>query len=74
MAVRDIIILPDKRLRLVSEPVKSVDAELRALVEFLEPLPDTVTDIMLDLPPALEDKIRAAQEQIQQILERVRSA
>ena len=33
MALRDIIILPDKRLRLVSEPVKAVDAELRALVE-----------------------------------------
>ena len=48
--------------------------ELRVLLESLEPLPDMVTDIMLDLPPALEDKIRAAQEQIQQILERVRSA
>ena len=33
MALRDIIILPDKRLRLVSEPVKAVDAEVRALVE-----------------------------------------
>jgi len=33
MALRDIIILPDKRLRLVSEPVKTVDAELRALVD-----------------------------------------
>jgi peptide deformylase len=32
MALRDIIILPDKRLRLVSEPVKTVDAEVRALV------------------------------------------
>src|SRR5213075_1787739 len=33
MALRDIIILPDKRLRLVSEPVKTVDVELRALVD-----------------------------------------
>lgn len=33
MALRDIIILPDRRLRLVSEPVKAVDAEIRKLVE-----------------------------------------
>jgi peptide deformylase len=33
MALRDIIILPDKRLRAKSEPVKAVDAEVRALVE-----------------------------------------
>jgi peptide deformylase len=33
MAIRDILILPDKRLRLKSEPVKAVDAALRALVE-----------------------------------------
>jgi peptide deformylase len=33
MALRDIIILPDKRLRLVSEPVKSVDSHIRRLVE-----------------------------------------
>ena len=33
MALRDIIILPDKRLRQESEPVKAVDAEVRALVE-----------------------------------------
>jgi len=33
MAVRDIITLPDKRLRLVSEPVKHVDAGIRKLVE-----------------------------------------
>ncbi|HML07752.1 MAG TPA: peptide deformylase [Xanthobacteraceae bacterium] len=33
MALRDIIILPDKRLRLVSEPVKRVDAGMRKLVE-----------------------------------------
>ena len=32
MALRDIIILPDKRLRLVSELVKTVDADVRALV------------------------------------------
>ena len=32
-AVRDILKIPDKRLRLVSEPVKRIDAEIRALVE-----------------------------------------
>jgi peptide deformylase len=33
MALRDILILPDKRLRLVSEPVKTIDKEVRALIE-----------------------------------------
>src|ERR1700682_4616140 len=33
MARRDIIILPDKRLRLVSEPAKASDPKLRALVD-----------------------------------------
>jgi peptide deformylase len=33
MAVRDILIIPDKRLRLKSEPVKAVDKALRALVD-----------------------------------------
>ena len=33
MALRDILILPDKRLRKVSEPVKKVDAGIRKLVE-----------------------------------------
>jgi len=33
MAVRDILKLPDKRLRLVSESVKRVDAGVRALVD-----------------------------------------
>ena len=33
MAVREIIKLPDKRLRLVSEPIKRVDAGIRKLVE-----------------------------------------
>ena len=33
MAVREIIKLPDKRLRLVSEPVKRIDAGVRKLVE-----------------------------------------
>jgi peptide deformylase len=32
MTVREILKLPDKRLRLVSEPVKKVDAGIRALV------------------------------------------
>ena len=35
MAVREIIILPDKRLRLVSEPVKQVDAGIRKLIDDL---------------------------------------
>jgi peptide deformylase len=33
MALRDILILPDKRLRKVSEPVKKIDAGIRKLVE-----------------------------------------
>jgi len=33
MAVRDILIIPDKRLRLRSEPVKAADARLRVLVD-----------------------------------------
>jgi peptide deformylase len=33
MAVRDILTLPDPRLRLASQPVGSVDAEVRRLVE-----------------------------------------
>jgi peptide deformylase len=33
MALRDIIILPDKRLRLVSKPAKASDPELRGLVD-----------------------------------------
>src|SRR5262252_4186010 len=33
MARRDILILPDKRLRQVSEPVKRIDAGIRTLVE-----------------------------------------
>ncbi|MFL6796330.1 MAG: peptide deformylase [Xanthobacteraceae bacterium] len=33
MALRDILILPDKRLRQVSEPVVNIDAALRALVD-----------------------------------------
>jgi peptide deformylase len=32
MALRDIIILPDKRLRLVSKPVETIDDDIRALV------------------------------------------
>jgi peptide deformylase len=33
MALREILILPDKRLRQVSEPVKKIDAGIRKLVE-----------------------------------------
>ena len=32
MAVREILILPDKRLRLVSEPVKTIDREIKTVV------------------------------------------
>jgi peptide deformylase len=35
MAVREIIKLPDKRLRLVSEPVKRIDADIRKLIDDL---------------------------------------
>jgi peptide deformylase len=43
MALRDIIILPDKRLRLVSEPAKKIDPELRLLV-------DDMFDTMYEAP------------------------
>ena len=33
MALRDIIVIPDKRLRLVSKPVEKVDASVRKLVD-----------------------------------------
>ena len=33
MAVREIITLPDKRLRLKSEPVKAIDKTVRALID-----------------------------------------
>jgi peptide deformylase len=33
MALRDILILPDKRLRLVSEPVRKIDGEVKTLVD-----------------------------------------
>ena len=33
MAIRDILIIPDKRLRLKSEAVKTVDKSLRALID-----------------------------------------
>jgi peptide deformylase len=32
MALREILILPDKRLRLVSDPVKTIDREIKTLV------------------------------------------
>jgi peptide deformylase len=43
MAVRDIITLPDKRLRLVSKPVDKVDADIRRLV-------DDMFETMYDAP------------------------
>ncbi len=33
MALRDILIIPDKRLRMKSEPVKAIDKDIRALIE-----------------------------------------
>jgi peptide deformylase len=33
MALREIITLPDKRLRLKSEPVKAIDKDIRALID-----------------------------------------
>jgi peptide deformylase len=33
MALREILILPDKRLRLVAAPVKKIDADIRAFVD-----------------------------------------
>ena len=33
MAIRDILIIPDPKLRLKSEPVKTIDASVRALVD-----------------------------------------
>jgi peptide deformylase len=43
MAVRDILILPDKRLRLVSKPVAKIDAATKQLVE-------DMFDTMYDAP------------------------
>src|SRR5919112_2282402 len=43
MALRDILILPDKRLRLVSEPVKKIDREIRQLA-------DDMFETMYDAP------------------------
>jgi peptide deformylase len=43
MALRDIIILPDRRLRLVSEPVQKIDTEIRGLV-------DDMFETMYDAP------------------------
>ena len=43
MAVREILNLPDKRLRLVSEPVKKIDAGIRKLV-------DDMFETMYDAP------------------------
>jgi peptide deformylase len=43
MAKRDILIIPDKRLRLKSEPVATVDRDLRALI-------DDMFETMYDAP------------------------
>jgi peptide deformylase len=43
MGVREILILPDKRLRKVSEPVKKIDAGIRKLV-------DDMLETMYDAP------------------------
>jgi peptide deformylase len=43
MAVRDILLLPDKRLRLKSEPVRAIDREIATLV-------DDMFETMYDAP------------------------
>ncbi|MGO9396351.1 MAG: peptide deformylase [Xanthobacteraceae bacterium] len=43
MALRDILKIPDKRLRLVSEPLKRIDASIRALA-------DDMFETMYDAP------------------------
>ncbi len=43
MAIRDIIILPDKQLRLISEPVETVTAQVRKLA-------DDMLETMYDAP------------------------
>ena len=43
MALREILILPDKRLRLLGEPVKKIDAGIRTLV-------DDMFETMYDAP------------------------
>jgi peptide deformylase len=43
MALREILVIPDKRLRLVSEPVKRIDAGVRKLV-------DEMFETMYDAP------------------------
>ena len=43
MALRDIIVIPDKRLRLVSKPVEKVDSSVRKLV-------DDMFETMYDAP------------------------
>src|SRR5712671_2175513 len=43
MALREILILPDKRLRQVSEPVKKIDAGIRKLI-------DDMFETMYDAP------------------------
>ena len=43
MALREILILPDKRLRLKSDPVKKIDAGIRKLV-------DDMFETMYDAP------------------------
>ena len=43
MAVRDILILPDKRLRQLSEPVKAIDSDIRQLI-------DDMFETMYDAP------------------------
>jgi peptide deformylase len=43
MALREILKIPDKRLRLVSEPIKRIDAGIRALV-------DDMFETMYDAP------------------------
>src|SRR4051794_26651110 len=43
MALRDVLIIPDKRLRLVSEPIKRIDSDVRKLI-------DDMFETMYDAP------------------------
>lgn len=45
--------------------------DLQALVKQLEPLPDLVTDTMIDNPPELDSRIGQAREQLTGLRERV---
>ena len=45
MAIREIIILPDKQLRLVSRPIEKVTSEVRKLAEAADEIESRVCDL-----------------------------